>query len=402
MCGNQMKKEYPVRLWGVRRAPRRDARAKAWPVLVAAASLCGCATPAAVAPLVQSKFAEPRESCMRDLLKDKDAWERSVREFDERYARLYGAIESAAPGFRRISEETGVQRQSVSALAADFGSRLERTGQDVLRRMADADAENAKETLNGMRAQEQEFPAHRRRCAETCYKIGRLRGKQGESIKVFAARSVKACATLGAEQPPASAASAAAIPPINRRRILFDIPENVDSWMALAQVLMDKGAMKPLHPSVEALMALDSQNLKSREDLRQSPGDVFLIRALRNYLEALDALKAHSGSLPRGWQPAWDAEKALLRHSGERPAPLRWMREDGFKEGIINKAYVYDALIRMRGGSTDAYDRFEMAYYLAEMIWAAQKLGHPYGDEVEKLANDYLSRLSVRAPLASK
>ena len=374
--------------------------AHAWPAFIATALLCGCATPAAVTPLVEKKLAEPSEGSMRDFTRENAAWEKSVRDLDARYSALQKNIESSSPRFRRIAQETETLQTQVRALTNDFKSRLESTGRKVRQRMTAADVKNADETLHGMRDQEKEFPSHRRRCSETCYKIGRLHGKQQHSITIFAARSTKVCTKLGAEKAVASSASAVALPPINRRRIAFDIPPNVDSWMALAQVLIDKGSMKPLHPSVEALIALDPQTLKSHEERRQSPGDVFLTRALRNYLESLTSLKAACGTLQEGWQPVWDSEKALLKHSGERPAPLRWMREDSFREGMINKAYVYDALIRSRGGTTDAYDRFEMSYYLGEMIWAAKKLGHPYGDEIERLANDYLSRLSARAPLA--
>jgi hypothetical protein len=229
-----------------------------------------------------------------------------------------------------------------------------------------------------------------------------LQQRQTRSIRVLTDESKEVAGRLGADTSDATSGSVLAIPPLHQRKITFELPENVGSWMALSGVLVQKGALKPIPRSVEDLVGLDATALARREASATSANQKFFLRALRNYKRELESLEKEAAALPGGWEPAWDAEKRLVRQSKDRPAPRRWMERDSFREALINKAYVYDVLIRMRGGTTDTYDRFEMAHYLSEMIWCAQKLGHPFGDEIQKMVNGYVEGLQERRALTAK
>ena len=290
---------------------------------------------------------------------------------------------------------------SVSIISIDRGTLYPDEPEEWQRQIEQNDQNLTRRVSEEMIKQEAEFAEHRRTCGAVRGQIGVLIADHEKSINVFALLSERIAERMGPEDRPVAGGSSVTIPPINVRKVAFDIPTTVSSWVDWAQVLIERGALKAVPPDVEDLLELNSAALKERETSEKSPQKVFLVRAMRNYKSAIERLQKDSSTLPSGWQPVWDAEKTLLAYSGDRPASRRWMEEESFRVALANKAYVYDALIRLRGGMTETYDRFEMAYYLSQMIWCARKLGHPFADEIETLANTYLRGLSENRALAA-
>ena len=361
-----------------------------------------CVTKGEATGEIAARFGELRRAHAQPLEKRVGLLEQSAAQLSSRFEANRKSLAGLEKRLTRAKEEAGAAGRTIVAMKTAFDEQLAAMEKQVRAKIAQSDPELYEKTLAEMRMQESEFPAYYRLCALVLDETRTLQAKQTKTISVFSAESRDVAAALGANEDELIGGSTLKIPPLHKRRIDFDIPENVNSWMALSELLIRKNLLKPVPPEVERLLALDSATLDRRESEAHTEREKFLLRAMRNYKRGLEQLAKETKVLPRQWEPVWDGEKSLIRYSGDRPAPRRWMEKEAFRTALINKAYVYDTLIRMRGGKTDTYDRFEMAHYLSEMIWCARKLGHPFGDEIEQLVNDYILGLKERRALTER
>ena len=170
-------------------------------------------------------------------------------------------------------------------------------------------------------------------------------------------------------------------------------------WSAIALMPARKGIYDGRPPSVRSFLALDARALGEREAAEAQPERVFLMRSVRNYRAALEALQPDvEGCLPQ-WRPAWNAEKAILMRSDADTILGQAGRRQALREAVANKAYACDVLIRTRGARR-GYDLVEIAYYLNELTWCCEHLGPPFADALKPLVVDYTRRLDERAPMS--
>lgn len=229
-----------------------------------------------------------------------------------------------------------------------------------------------------------------------------LEERQARSLRRLSAISQSQARSLGAAEDYGPTSSTVEILPLHLRQVVLDMPAQANLWMALGRALVEQKAMSPFPASVSMLLNLDAASISDRESKSSGLEDKFLLRALKNYRLALESLAADGREVPDGWKAGWDAERDLLYVGWDRPAPRRWIQSIDFRTALLNKAYVLDAFIRRRGGTTAIYDRIEMAFYLDGMAWCAKKLGRPLSNELEALVNRYGEALSEHMALQSE